>query len=677
MSRYIISVFAVLSFFLFSFGKVPVSIEAQKIKKKSTGEIVAEGDVVVKYKNRTLKADKIIYDKKNRLIHLYGNIHLKTERFDLKAEKGWIDEEGDNGEFFNVEGVVEKYYYIKAEKIKKVKERYIFYNGEFSTCPFNQYDWFIKTKKGILIKDDKVQFFNVSLRFCKLPVFFFFYFSYTATSRKTGFLFPQIGQDSYNDFKILQPFYLILTRHSDMTFTYDYRNNQGNGIDLQYRNKLSSDSFYIGNFSFFTEKAGKWWENRSLPPLKNRWRVSGQSELHYEDFDLSLIYDFPSDPYYFEDIYNASDLRYKSYTKSQMIALIDRRRFTLEINFDFIYDLTKDNNEQTLQRLPEIRYYLKKKKLFRKLPFYFDLLSVNTNFYREKGQSGIRSDNTLNLEAYNNFYGFSNLLRFSPRVTLYYMTKEENADKTPVRNLFSFEDRLRYTLIKKYADFYHSVIPQISFKRVSKVSQENLPYFDREDRVKDAYDIDFSLFNILNFQNSNFMSWEISTGYTFNRYYYLGNNRLKGHKKPLKNRIYFKIKGFSGENTLYYDFRFNQIVRSITTFNIPITSWVSYSVSHSYDKGIFSSIPTVNQITNSVNISYKNMNFSGSVLSNIKSGYTQRKSFTFTLDRKCWRFNLSYREDYNSITGKTFRSVVVYINILRTDIKLPFVSRTL
>jgi len=662
---------------MFSYGKVPVSIEAQKINRKTTGEIVAEGDVVVKYKNRILKADKIIYDKKNKIIHLYGRIHLKTERFDLRAEKGWIDEEGNNGEFFNVEGVVEKYYYIKAEKIKKIKEKYIFYDGEFSTCSFEHYDWYIKTKKGILIKDDKVQFFNISLRFCKLPILFSPYFSYPATSRKTGFLFPQIGQDSYNDFKITQPFYLVLTRHSDMTFTYDYRNKQGNGLDIEYRNKLSSDSFYTGNFSFFTENEGRWWENRDLPPLKNRWRVSGRSELHYEDFDLSFVYDFPSDPYYFEDIFNATDLRYKSYTKSQLIALVDRRRFTLEINFDFIYDLTKNNNEQTLQRLPEIRYYLKKKKLFKNFPFYIDLLSVNTNFYREEGESGIRSDNTINLELFNSFYGFSNLLKFSPRVTLYYLTKEKNVDKTPVRNLFSFEDRLRYTFIRRYTDFSHSIIPQLSFKRISKVSQETLPYFDREDRVKDAYDVDFSVFNILNFQNSNFLSWEVSSGYTFNRYYYLGNNRLKGHKKPLRNRFYFNINGFSGENTLYYDFRFNQIVRSITTFSVPIAKWLRYSVSHSYDKGLFSSIASLNQITNSVYIGYKDMRFSGSVLSNIKSGYTQRKSFNFTLDRKCWRFNLSYREDYNGVTGKTFRSVVVYINILRTDIKLPFVSRTL
>ncbi|SNZ09950.1 LPS-assembly protein [Persephonella hydrogeniphila] len=677
MGRYIITVFLVLGILFFSFGKVPVSIEAESIHKKPTGEIIAEGNVIVKYKGKILQADRIVYDQKNKKIYLYGNIKLKTEKFDITAQRGWIDEEGVNGDFYDVSGILEKHYYIKAEKIKKRGDKYTFYDGEFSTCSFDQYDWYIKTKKGVFIKDKQVDFFNVSMRFCGVPVLFSPYFSYPASSRKTGFLFPQLGQDSYNDFRYVQPFFLILTRHSDMTFTYDYRNIQGNGLDIEYRNKLSSDSFYRTNFTVFTEKSGKWWEGRDLPPLENRWRVYGESELHYEDFDISLIYDFPSDPYFFEDIYNSTDLRYKSYTKSQLIALLDRRLFTVEINFDFLYDLTKTNNEQTLQRLPELRFYFKKLKPFREIPFYIDFLSVNTNFYREKGTSGLRSDNILDFELYNNFSGFSNLLRFSPRGTYYYLYSYYQNKKNPTRNIFSFEDRLRYTFYRSFSDFTHSVIPEITFKRVSKVNQEDLPYFDREDRIKDAYDIDYSLFNILNFESSEFLSWEISSGYTFNDYYYLGNNRLKGNQKPLKNRFYFYVKGFSGENTLYYDFKFNQIVRSITTFSIPVFSWFRYSVSHSYDKGIFSSISTINQINQTGTLTYKNISLSASVLSNIKFGYVQRKSLNFSLNRKCWRLNISYKEDYNRVTGKSFRSIVVYINILKTDIKLPFVSRTL
>jgi len=677
LGRYIITIFLILSVYIFSYGKTPVSIEAENIQKKPTGELIAEGSVIVKYKGKVLKADRIIYDQKNKKIYLYGNIKLKTEKFDITAKEGWIDEEGINGDFYDVSGVLEKHYFIKAEKIKKRGDKYIFYNGEFSTCSFDQYDWYIKTKKGIFIKDKQVDFYNVSMRFCGVPVLFSPYFSYPASGRKTGLLFPPIGQDSYNDFRYVQPFFLILTRHSDMTFTYDYRNIQGNGLDVEYRNKLSSDSFFKTNFTVFTEKSGRWWEGRDLPPLENRWRVYGESELHYEDLDISLTYDFPSDPYFFEDIYNATDLRYKSYTKSQLIALLDRRFFTLEINFDFLYDLTKTNNEQTLQRLPELRFYLKKFRPLKKIPFYVDFLSVNTNFYREKGTSGLRSDNTLNLELYSNFYSFSNLMRFSPRGTYYHLFSNYQGEKSPTRNIFSFEDRLRYTSFRKFSDFTHFIIPQITFKRISKVNQEDLPYFDREDRIKDAYDIDYSLFNILNFGSADFLSWEVSSGYTFNNYYYLGNNRLQGHQKPLKNRFYFYIKGFSGENTLYYDFKFNQIVRSITTFSVPVFSRFRYSISHSYDKGIFSSTSTINQINQTGTFTYKNISLSASVLSNIKLGYVQRKSLSFSMNRKCWRLNISYKEDYNRVTGKSFRSIVVYINILRTDIKLPFVSRTL
>ncbi len=679
MGKIIITVFLCLFILAgLSFGKIPVSIEAENIQKSPSGEVIAEGNVVVKYKNSILKADKIVYDQKNKKIFLYGNISLKTDRMDIRGKEGWINEKGDRGEFYQVEGVIEKRYYIKARKVRLDGNRYYFYDGDFSTCSFDQYDWFVKTKKGILIKNDRVEFYNVSLKFCGLPVFYSPYFSYPATGRKTGLLFPEIGSDSYNDFKYVQPFFLVLTRHSDMTFTFDYRNQQGKGLDVEYRNRLSSDSYFTGNVVVFNENSpGKWWEGRKMSPLKNRWRIYGKSDLHYDEFDVSLIYDIPSDPYFFEDIYNATRLRYKSYTKTQLIALMDKKYFTLEINFDFLYDLTKTNNEETLQRLPEVRYYIKKIKPFEQLPFYIDFLSVNTNFYREKGTSGFRSDNTLNLEYYSNTGGISNLFRFSPRSTWYFITADVPSDKNPTRNLLSVEDRIRYTFFKSYSDFTHSVIPQIKLTYVSKVNQEDLPFFDREDRINATKDVDVSLFNILNFRDSNFLSWEVSTGYTMNGFYYLGNNELKGYYKPFKNRFYFSIDGFSGENTLYYDFYFNQIVRSITSFSLPLAGWLRYTVYHSYDKGLFAGTSTINQINNSLTISYKEISLSASVLSNIKYGYVQRKTANFTLNRKCWRLRVTYKEDYNRVTGQTFRSIYFYINILRADIKLPFVSRTL
>ncbi len=678
MKKIIIPVFYILILITFSFGKMPVSIEAESIKRVSETVIVAEGSVVVKYKGEVLKADIITYDKKNKKIFMEGNVTIRTDRYNLKAEKGWTDEDGINGEFYNVEGVIENHYYIKAEKVKKLGKKYYFYDGEISTCSFDQYDWYIKTKKGILIKNDSIKLYNVSLRFCGIPVLFTPYFSYPATDRKTGFLFPEIGTDSYNDFKYLQPFYLVISRHSDMTFKVDYRNKQGKGIDVEYRNRLSPNSYYEGNFAAFTENSGgRWWQNRSYPPLKNRWRIYGKSDIHQEDFDISFVYDIPSDPYFFEDIYNATNLRYKSYTKTQLIGLLDKRYFTFELNFDFLYDLTKDNNEQTLQRLPEVRFYLKKSKIFKNFPLYVDFLSVNTNFYREKGTSGFRSDNTVNIELYSYFRGLSNLIQISPRGTWYYITSNYSKDKTPSRNILSFKDRIRYTFIRKYSKFFHSVIPEVRLVRITKVNQENLPNFDKEDRVKDAKDVEFSITNILNFENENFLSWEISSGYTFNNYYYLGNNRLDGHKKPLKNRFYFQINGFYGENTLYYDFYFNQIVRSITTFTMPVASWLTYSISHSFDKGLFEGSTTINQINQTVNLRYKYISLSFSVMNNIRQGYVQRKSATFLLNRRCWSLRVRYSEDFNGITGKTFRSVYIFINILRTDIKLPFVSRTL
>ncbi|NPA12780.1 MAG: LPS-assembly protein LptD [Aquificae bacterium] len=680
MGRFIITVLVFLLLNTYALSVVfPVSIEAQNIQRKPPDKIIAEGNVVVEYKDKILKAERIEYHQKEGRIYLYGNVYIKDSEREIRASRGWVSEDGKNGELFDVQGVIKGIYHIKADRIQIKDNVYIFYNTTFSTCPFDQYDWYIKAKKTVFIKDDRVIFKNISFKFCDIPVFYSPYFTYPASNRKTGLLFPEIGTDSYNDFKYLQPFFLVISRHSDMTITFDYRNQQGKGIGVEYRNRLSEENSVKTNFMVFSENSGgDWWNGRETSPLRNRWRVYGEGKFYLDEFDLFFKYDIPSDPYFFEDIYNSAvNLKYKSYTKSQLMAVMDKRYFSLEVDFDYLYDLSTPNNEYTLQRLPEVRFYLKKVRPFESIPFYLDFLSVDTYFYREKGTSGIRFDNTLNAQLYSFFGGFSNLFTVSPRATFYLLTnREDTEDKSPSRNLLSVENKLRYPFTKGYDDFIHSVIPQVKLSYVSKVNQDDLPYFDKEDRIPSAKDLDLSLFNILSFEDDRFLSWEVSAGYTKNGYYSIGNNTVKGFFKPLKNRLYASIGKVSAENTLYYDFRYNQIVRSITGLSFPIFNWLSYSLNHSYDKDLSSDIST-NQISQNINLRYKNLSASYSWITNLKLGYVQRKNLKLNLDRKCWRLRLSYLEDFNKSTGKTFRTLLIYINILRTDIKLPFVSRDL
>ncbi len=674
----------VLTLFLFYSLKafatnIPVYIDANKIIREKD-KVIGIGNVVIKKGEEELIADKVIYYPDKDLAKFKGNIKIKTKDFKGSGSYGWWNFKKNEGEIYDVKGVLNNGYYFKAKKVKKLKDRFYFNNLEISKCPFDQYDWYIASSSGDFKENDYIHAKNATFRFCKIPILYTPYFAYPTSRRKSGFLVPTFSTNTYNNYILRIPYFYVINRTSDTTITLDFRDKQGTGINLEYRNRFQRDSMLNMNFFYFKEKkAGEWWEGRDFTPLKNRWRIYGNTSFKYDKFKVLFKIDLPSDPYFFEDYgaaassvlpFSQISQRYLSYTKTQLFAIYDNKDFSTEINAEYIYDLTKTNNEETLQRLPEIRFYLKKKPLIKQLGIYFDFLSYNTYFYREKGLKGFRSDNTLYLYHFTNLWKFSNILEVKPRFTQYLNIKDTNkpqqfndADKS--RFLISVEDRLRLVEYRNYKNFIHSIIPQIAFYYTPKINQENYPQFDKEDRINERKEIHFSLYNILDFKNNDFLRWEITQGYSLMDYYYIGDNIYTGSRWiPLKNSIYLKIDRWSLDHTIFFSWDNHRITNSYTTLGVNILENLNYSVSHVYTAG------NNHQISNRLSAKIKNFHIRASILNNLKYGYVQQKRFSFVWDRGCWNLEFAYIEDYNRTTDQRFRSYYILINILNTPFNI-------
>ena len=664
--------FLLINFFVFilAYGQVNnVLIESDSIERDKDDVITAKGNVVITYFDKVLKSDVVIYDTKNKKITLPQKFYIKTKTFEGTGGKGWFSIEEDEGEIFDYEGTVDGVYSVRGKYLKKVKDTYYFTDGEFSSCPFNQYDWNIKAKSGKLKEKDELKAYNMTFRFCKIPIFYTPYFSYPTIDRKSGLLQPIIGQDTYNTFVYKQPLFLVINDSSDMTITTDYRNKQGFGLSTEYRRLFDKGVYLNSQIDLFKEKSnGSWWQNRDKTPITNRWRIKLDS--NYSPFNNWQVYtkiDIPSDKYFFEDFYNFSFLKYTAFTQSYITARTGNKDYLLETNLNYFYDLTAPNNKQTLQRLPEIRFYWKERQLFN-LPVFYDFLSESTYFYRQEGTSGLRFDNTLRLSNYTYFGSILNNFELSPRLTLYLNTKDGNTIDT--RFLIPLKNTTQTTFIKNYSNFNHIIIPQISFEYISKVNQSNLPIYDRNDRINEKEDIDLTLYNILNFKNDYFLRWKLSQGYSFLNYYYIGDTKYNSKTKPLESSVFLNIKGYSLDSILYYDWDKRNISRTVSTASIPIYKYATYSVSYIEDKG---ETQQNKQISNALSINYLNYSFSGYILTNLQQKYTQRKMFTFNWNRGCWSLSFGYLDDYNITTQKHYKTIYVMINILDIHYKFPFV----
>ena len=659
----------------------PVYVDADNIIKEKD-KVIAVGNVVIKKGNQTLEADKVIYFPDRDFAEFEGNIKIKTEKFEGIATRGNWSFKTDEGELYDVKGVIDGDYYFYAQKLSKVKDRYYFNELKISKCPFDNYDWYISSDKGNLKENDYIYSYNTVFRFCKLPILYTPYFAYPTSPRKSGFLVPTISTNSYNDLVLRVPYFWVINRNSDATITLDYRNKQGIGTDIEYRRQLNKIDRLKWNIFYFKEKSnGSWWEGRDIGRLRNRWRVKLDTTFRYKNFNSFVNVDIPSDPYFYEDygtlgsILSPISQRYISYTKSQLLAIYDGDLITTELNFDYLYDLTKPNNEETLQRLPEIRFYIKKHPLIKNSGFFVDFLSVNTNFYREKLVRGFRSDNRLTISHFSNLWKLSNVFEIKPRFIAYLNLNGSdgsinfnNDQKT--RGVVEFTDTLKMVEYRNYGSFIHSIIPEIKLNYITQHSNTNIPKFDRNDFIPDKKDIDFTVHNTLDFKDDKFLRWSIGTGYASGGYYYVSDRKETGHWKPLKNDVYMSIDRYSFSNTLLYSFKTNQIDTALSTFSVAIFDWLNYSISHSYSNN------STNQITNSIYGKVKNWSYNLSILNNMKGGYTQQKRFSLLWNRGCWNLQFYYVEDFNRTTGKTFISYYFIVSILDIPYQLPFLSQS-
>jgi len=678
LQKFFINLIVSLVFVSFAFAKVV--LEADQIVKTSKDSIKAEGSVVVKVDDKvTIKTSKLIYNKNKEKLIFPDKVVVTSKDFLIEAEKGWYNIKEEKGEFINAKLSINNQYFLQAKKLIKDGDFIFYEGGKFSTCPFDQYDWYFYSTSGKGKKNDYLYAKNVIFNFCYVPFIYIPYFVYPTSKRKSGILPVVIGQDIYNSYVIQIPLYWVINKTSDATITLDYREKQGKGASLEYRKRFTRESdIKLYTYYFKDNLLDEIWSGREITK-KDRWLFKLNTNIEkFNDTKVFFYVELPSDRYFYEDLYSISSFgieglvrnRYRSFTKSQFMSVTNKEDFILEVNFEYLYDLTVEDNDITLQRLPEVRFYWKERPLVENLGIYYDFLSVNTYFYREIGLSGFRSDNTVRLVSSFNFDGFVHFLEVIPRSTIYAGLKEFTQSSAS-RNIISVKDRLSYPLYKNYSNFSHSIIPVVSFTYTQRVNQEDLPLFDKEDRILPQKDIDVSIFNIIETDDGKFFRWEVSTGYTFLDEFYIGDTMYEGSKKPLRNSLIFDFRFLSGENTLFYDQKLKQIVRSVSSLSVNFFNLLRYSVSHSYDKG---EDETQNQIIHSVSTAYKILKLSGTVVSNIEKGYTQQKRVSLTLDRRCWSLTLNYLEDYNLASDNTFRTVNVSLNIFKFRYALPFLS---
>jgi len=306
------------------------SIEYNKFDNNNV-VITANGNVLLTKDKKKLHADQLIYNQSINKVTAKGNIILelatgeKIISQEIILDKDFAEAAIDNMHFIFSDGTV----LSALSAYKFSNKKYALNNACYTACkikpPHSNPLWQIKAKKVIIDKtNNRISYNNLFFEIYGIPIFFTPYFSHPTPDapRKSGFLTPKIGINSYIGKHVTIPYYLNISPSSDFTLNTKFTSRRGILLNPGYRKLFSQ-----GNLNFnlhITDAEGLTTENLK----KNATRYYLQSKAYFWKDELRFGF----------DINRTSD---KTFTKNYQ--LIDENDTSLTSKF-FLEKKNYNNN---------------------------------------------------------------------------------------------------------------------------------------------------------------------------------------------------------------------------------------------------------------------------------------------------------------------------------------------
>ncbi|GIW45441.1 MAG: hypothetical protein KatS3mg077_2723 [Candidatus Binatia bacterium] len=490
---------------------LPVQIEADTLAYDRDRDLVtASGHVIVRYGEAELRADKITVERATSVVEAEGNVRLESPEGVLFADRARVDLEQEVGALYGAAlRSRQMQYSLWGSKIEKFPgQQYRIMNGRFTTCncETGRQSWSIAARDLAVTIDGYAVGRGATFNVLDVPVLYLPRIVFPVQrERQSGFLMPRFGASNQRGFQTVVPFYWAIDRSREATVGLDLETGARVGALLEYRYRASLDDRGTVAASYFNEllRSDRLRGQTTVP--QDRWSVLTNLD-HRVGSNVSLYLDsnLVSDDQFFREINTYSFERGRTvlmrtlpYTVSRAGGSYVFSRSILSFDAAYFQDLTDQLQSRTVQTVPRLSW-AGQVPLRRWLTA--DWAADWTEFERAQGPAGARLlarpriVATLPLAP----WGYGSLaVRFwetgyllhraeplaapGPSPTISSRSHREQVEvraeaSTTFERVYNFRrwglDRLKHTL-EPVAQYYF----------VPAVQQDDLPFFDRFDRI--------------------------------------------------------------------------------------------------------------------------------------------------------------------------------------------------
>ncbi len=235
---------------------IDVQMEADVIiNDDANNALIAEGNVVAVYEDRTLRADRVVYNLTTRRVYASGNVQIfdadGTQQF---ADEVDVDETLGDGYASNFStrlpaGAVA----IARSAIRQADGVNALDKVIYTACPVCEESggtptWSLRARRAILDQNSQmISYRDAVLEIAGVPVFYLPYFTHPDpnSERRSGLLVPRFGTSSSLGAFYQQPYHQVLSPSSDITVSPALYSNVNPLLAIDYRKRFYSGQLRI------------------------------------------------------------------------------------------------------------------------------------------------------------------------------------------------------------------------------------------------------------------------------------------------------------------------------------------------------------------------------------------------------------------------------------------------
>src|SRR5215471_3692117 len=282
-------------------GLGPISITSDQATLGVDGNATLKGNVEATQGNRRIRANQIEYDSKTGSMRSDGHIEFEDPLVHVTGSSGSYSA-ASGAQFRDAQFTLrQRAARGSAQSLALTPQGQIkLKEVTFTTCPLRDESWHIKASKIVLDTHDKIgSGRDARVDFMRVPLMYLPWLSFPLSGeRKSGFLFPSIGNTSTNGLQLSIPYYWNIAPNADFTFQPIIYSKAGIDLGGDFRQMTESQRGEL-DWNYLPH-------DNAFGASRSRVRLNELADLPW-DWRLNVSAEGVSDRQYFEDFSNGPE----------------------------------------------------------------------------------------------------------------------------------------------------------------------------------------------------------------------------------------------------------------------------------------------------------------------------------------------------------------------------------